>query len=365
HSLYLNNNRLKGLPESFGSLKLLQRLSLNNNQLERLPESFGNLQQLEWLSLTGNQLEGLPNSFGNFQQLTELYLNNNLLKSLPDTFGNLRQLQRLHLENNQMESLPSSFGNFQQLIELYLNNNLLKSLPETFGNLHLLTALYLNNNHLQSLPNTLGNLQRLSGLFLSNNQLYCLPETFRNLQQLKILSLFFNSCLFMFDKELSAFTSNYSQRPLEKYRACRDYVPSTPIARLCQLIHNQTDKDLLEPTLRSIPRSMQAKLRSRIEDIWASLAEHEQVENKDLLRANAVRAACHERVEVLNQAIIEVLKETFADFTEEQKRLVYDLVWDLAGRPEGDDNWGENHAEDNIIRLIDAVAIVLSEQGQG
>ena len=364
--LTLSGNHLNFLPETIGNLKNLITLDLENNHLQTLPESFGNLQHLIWLSLSRNQLRSLPESFGNLQQLINLNLANNHLESLPMTFGNLQQLKNLGLHANQLESLPDSFGNLPQLTNLNLGNNQLKSLPDTFGNLQRLTQLFLNDNQLERLPDTFGSLQRLRELYLTDNQLYCLPETFRNLQQLQKLMIFNNLCLFMLDKKLSMPHRRFqSDGALQRYRACHSYAPTTPFGRLCQLIHKQVDKNLLEQTLQELLPAIQDKLRNKIEDIWASLPEHQEVENKDLLKADAVRAACNERNEILNRAILEFLKETFADFTEEQKRLVYYRVSDLADRTEAENSWGESHSEDNIIRLIDAVAIVLSELNRG
>ncbi|MBS0654095.1 MAG: leucine-rich repeat domain-containing protein, partial [Verrucomicrobia bacterium] len=352
-----------------------EQLSLENNNLISLPETIGNLSQLKQLSLENNNLISLPETIGNLLRLETLKLGNNKLNSLPETFGNLHQMSMLNLSDNDLESLPAAIGNLQQLSSFYILNNRLKSLPETFGNLQLLGTLALANNRLKDLPKSFGNLRSMRILDLSNNRLQGLPETFRNLQhQLEWLSFNGNLCLFMLDNKFSAFTSGMTKRILEKYGACQEYTPRTPLAKLCQLIHNQSDKNLLEPTLLSLPPAMQTKILSKMEDIWAALPEHQQVENNELPKADAVNPVFHERDEILNQAIIELLKETFSTLTQEQKRLVYDRVWDLAGRPESDHQfwdltgklqkdtkWGERRAEDNIIRLIDAMALVCEE----
>ena len=59
-NLYLYNNQLTALPESFGNLKVGGDLWLHNNQLTALPESFGNLKVGGDLSLSNNQLTSEP-----------------------------------------------------------------------------------------------------------------------------------------------------------------------------------------------------------------------------------------------------------------------------------------------------------------
>ncbi|MBS0650043.1 MAG: leucine-rich repeat domain-containing protein, partial [Verrucomicrobia bacterium] len=231
--LNLQNNQLASIPESLGKLGLLKQLRLEYNQLASLPESFGNLKQLEHLYLQNNKLASLPDTFGNLKQLVSLDLQNNKLASLSESFGNLGQLRTLHLSNNDLESLPVAIGNLQQLSSFYILNNRLKSLPETFGNLQLLGTLTLANNRLKDLPKSFGNLRSMRILDLSNNRLQGLPETFKNLQhQLEWLSFNGNLCLFMLDNKFSAFTSGMTKRILEKYGACQEYTPRTPLAKL-------------------------------------------------------------------------------------------------------------------------------------
>jgi len=61
-NLYLDNNQLTSLPESFGNLKVGGDLYLYYNQLTILPESFGNLKVGGNLSLDNNQLKDTPNT---------------------------------------------------------------------------------------------------------------------------------------------------------------------------------------------------------------------------------------------------------------------------------------------------------------
>jgi len=73
----LDYNELESLPESFGDLENLNRLSLGGNILSSLPESIGNLKNLQFLNLYGNNLTSLPESIGNLTNLKFLNLQNN------------------------------------------------------------------------------------------------------------------------------------------------------------------------------------------------------------------------------------------------------------------------------------------------
>lgn len=61
--LFLDNNNLKTLPESFGTLKNLFSVNLEDNKLTSLPESFGNLTKLKELYVDANPITKLPKSF--------------------------------------------------------------------------------------------------------------------------------------------------------------------------------------------------------------------------------------------------------------------------------------------------------------
>jgi len=135
--LWLDNNNLTSLPESFGNLKIGGGLALYSNNLTSLPESFGNLKIGGTLHLGYNKLTSLPESFGNLKIGGDLWLNHNKLTSLPESFGNLKIVGSLGLYNNKLESLPESFGNLKVSGDLLLYNNKLTSFPK-FRNLNII-----------------------------------------------------------------------------------------------------------------------------------------------------------------------------------------------------------------------------------
>ena len=129
NDLFLDDNKLTSLPESFGNLKVGGNLYLSYNNLTSLPESFGKLRVGGNLSLGRNNLTSLPESFGNLKVGGGLGLSNNNLTSLPESFGNLKIGGNLRLDNNNLTSLPESFGSLKIKGVLWLEGNKLTSEP--------------------------------------------------------------------------------------------------------------------------------------------------------------------------------------------------------------------------------------------
>ena len=355
--LGLNKNQLATLPAEIGNLANLEELYLNNNQLKALPAEIGNLANLVWLYLNNNQLATIPSEIGNLANLEELYLNNNQLKALPAEIGNLDNLQRLYLNNNQLKALPSEIGTLADLEELYINYNQLAALPAEIGNLVNLQKLYLNNNQLAALPAEIGNLDNLVELYLEHNQLATLPSEIGTLANFLKIGINYNLCLFMLDKKLSKFVNVSVSEMFKKYYICKHYNTKTSFAKFCQLIHNEEDKNRLKEIFSDLSSTEQEKIRSKIEDIFVELPANQNIENKELLKSQALMEAFDVRRDILSRAILDFLNETFISFTPEQKYIVYQHVWSLAGKPQGNVDWGEKNAEDNIIRLIDATVL--------
>ena len=113
--------------EGISKLFSLKRLYLSDNQLTALPDSFGNLTSLEELSLYNNKLTSLPESLANLTSLKRLYLSYNYLTSFPESLANLTSLEELSLSYNDLTSLPESLGNLTHLERLWLGGNPLSS----------------------------------------------------------------------------------------------------------------------------------------------------------------------------------------------------------------------------------------------
>ncbi len=183
--IYLNENLLKGLPQSITKLTRLHILSVVGNQISRLPSDVGELVELTTFMAEENKLIALPDSFCLLKNLTIAELGNNCLPTLPWIFGHLRNLQVLNLNANKLTDLPDSFGNLPSLRELDLSENDLQCLPRKFRSAHLLTKFYADANLIQDLPSWIGNMPEIVEFSIKDNKLKDgpLPEPFGTVSQ--------------------------------------------------------------------------------------------------------------------------------------------------------------------------------------
>ena len=186
--LNLNSRALKKLPD-IEELTSLTTLFLSNNELTSLPESFGKLSSLQRLVLSENNLDSLPKSFTNLSSLKELLINENRLTALPDDIGKLTLLEELNAEHNRLSSIPESIGRLTNLTTLDISHNQLKTLPESIGKLKSLQLLDVEKNKIEWLPESIGNLKAVEKLDASNNKLILLPGTIGDLRSLQTLDL--------------------------------------------------------------------------------------------------------------------------------------------------------------------------------
>jgi Leucine-rich repeat (LRR) protein len=150
--LYLKNNAIKVLPESFVQLTKLVKLCLNRNRISDLPENFGNLIALQVLELSNNELKLLPVSLCDCKELIELLLDDNHLLRLPENLGFLPKLRKLDISHNRLKTVPFSIGYCTTLQFLFANENPLEDPPmsefekSTLNTEHILW--YLRNRYL-------------------------------------------------------------------------------------------------------------------------------------------------------------------------------------------------------------------------
>ncbi len=231
HTLRVDHNSIRALPDSIGELVQLRHLSCSNNQLYALPSAIGKLQKLEKLDAHNNSINELPKTIWQCASLCIINVTSNLLGTLhepasleisvsppsnmsaspymerkPSATGSitnrtlpplaysleklylgenrltedslhplmlLKELKALNLSFNDLQVIPPSFfKNLTCLEELYLSGNKLTALPtEDLPRLTSLKALYLNGNRLQSLPQELHKMQSLSILDVGSNNL--------------------------------------------------------------------------------------------------------------------------------------------------------------------------------------------------
>ena len=233
---------------------------------------------------------------------------------------------------------------------LYLNNNQLVNLPAEIGKCTRLLWLYLNNNQLVNLPAEIGKCTRLQWLSLNNNQLVNLPPEIGKCTRLEMLSLDGNLLMFSFNKDLSEIKRNKKLDPnpisILGYLAWLNYPCQSPLAALCQGILREEDNEILQQHFERLPFQIQEQIRSKWAAIPSSSSSSSSQVEGDLFGNRAL----------LVQAMTSVLREKFFSLSEQKKEMVYRRVAELAGQPSEDGAWGRDHAEENMIRFVDAMA---------
>ncbi len=352
-SLGLHNNHITVLPQNiFDALKQLQGLSLANNRITVLPQGiFDRLIQLQWLDLNNNQITSLPQSiFAGLIQLQTLGLHHNQITDLPQgIFAGLIQLQTLALNNNQITSLPQGiFAGLIQLQKLGLHYNQITDLPQgIFAGLIRLQKLSLHYNQIADLPQGIfAGLIRLNLLSLYNNQISALPQgIFNRLNQLHTLYLYGNPRLLFSYKDTEtpvlAPPDPGLNNDLTTFKEFNTYVCRSSFAQFYQFVAQENPFDDVMRYFSYLSPYLQNVIRLKIQE------EQNNSSSPDFRIAlkNAVRWI-------------------FEMSPDQLKNVIYASVHLLAQESDGflrcekDPNWGEVHARDNILRLIDAMSLI-------
>ncbi|MBS0650168.1 MAG: leucine-rich repeat domain-containing protein [Verrucomicrobia bacterium] len=293
------------------------------------------------------------------QQVIRLDLSSLKLKALPSEIGLFTGLQQLSLSNNQLSSLPESLGNLQALTWIALPHNQLSSLPESLGNLQALTHLYLSNNQLSSLPESLGNLQALTELFLYNNQLSSLPDSFNNLTALNCVFLNHNPLMLVSDKEPHKIIDYQTYFTL--LEALKKHTPQSPLATLFQAIIFNKPVEAIQQAYSQLSPEMQHRIADLVTQypnysgstLGAAASSSSASSSSD---PSPVQESLFADIGLFARSVRKATYDLYDSIGPEQKKLVHDHVWDLAGRPEtADSNWGEHHVFDHVLRFVDAL----------
>jgi Leucine-rich repeat (LRR) protein len=113
-SLFLQNNRIRGLPSNvFASLTNLRRLDLAGNLLTFIPsDAFSGLTSLTYLSVANCEIMALPPTiFHPLTSLRSIEIDMNFLTELPENLLSIRTLEHVGIAFNNLAVLDSqSFG---------------------------------------------------------------------------------------------------------------------------------------------------------------------------------------------------------------------------------------------------------------
>ncbi|KAL6547547.1 hypothetical protein OROHE_009252 [Orobanche hederae] len=173
--LDLSDNYLTGkIPEDFGKLKKLERLSLFDNKLSgEMPQSIGLLPNLKNLRVFTNKLSGiLPSEMGSYSKLEIFEVSaNRFTGNLPENLcagGAL--LGVVAYKNILTGEIPKSLGNCQTLLTVQLyGNNLSGEIPPGLLSTRDMTMVMLSDNKFSGRLSSKA-ARNLSRLEISNNE---------------------------------------------------------------------------------------------------------------------------------------------------------------------------------------------------
>ncbi len=291
-----------------------------------------------------------PDTVQLLQQFAELNIFNLDLKVLPTEICSMTGLQTLRLHDNQLTSLPEQINSLTNLQTLSLSQNKLTSLPEQICDLPALHSLYLSHNQLRSLPENFSSLSALRVLHITHNRLISFPEQLGKMPELAQISLVRNPLMFSFDQELS--TAQNSTILHNRYQEFLNYPTQSYLGNLCKLIGSNQDPVDIQNAFEELDPALQQKIAEFASFILTPTSA---------ASSSSDAAPIHEElfadIPLLARAVRGVTLEMFEVLSTEQRISVHRKIWEFAGSPETDNpsNWGEQHAFDNTLRLIDAL----------
>jgi internalin A len=192
-ALYLNNNKIKAVPENLRNNPSIEKLYITQNNLAEIPEWIDEMSGLVVLNLSGNQIRFLPDSIGGLLKLKTLNISHNQIESLPDSFRNLAEIEAFYCYGNNFSIFPDIVGSLLSLKVLDFSANHIVNLSERIISLSELETLDLSSNKIESLPDSIGKLFKLKELYFQNNCLSDLPISMEELKNIERLYLHENS----------------------------------------------------------------------------------------------------------------------------------------------------------------------------
>lgn len=150
---HMNNNSLSGqIPPELSTLPNLVHMLLDNNNLSGyLPRELANLPSLLILQLDNNHFDGatIPDSYGDMSRLLKLSLRNCSLQGPIPDLSRIPQLAYIDLSLNQLNGSIPPYKLSENMTTIDLSgNNLTGPIPANFSGLPLLQTLSLLNNSL-------------------------------------------------------------------------------------------------------------------------------------------------------------------------------------------------------------------------
>lgn len=265
----------------------------------------------------------------------------------------LRRVSILDLRQCSLTWVPVEVEFFTGLEKLDLGNNLLPALPcHLFKGLCNLRYLYLDHNQLLSLPPHLfDSLRRLMFLNLEANLLTSLPPgVFNTLSSpMREFRLQANPHLLV---DYNNFSGLLYDQPRDRVNAFFNHTCRSAFAQFYQLAAGAPSQEVLGESFSRLPDRIKNALLGEI-----FRESYRAAPNDPYWEVHAL-----DDLHIFNGALKRDVRNRFDRLTPEEKNAVYGQVYLLAqeeGRMEedlSDPQWGEHHAFDNILRLIDAMS---------
>jgi Leucine-rich repeat (LRR) protein len=150
--LYVNNNRLKALPDEMGALDNVAFFYCEFNELSTLPRALAEMDGLIAMYFTGNRFTEIPPFVYGMSRLTKLQFSKNQITTLPPDIGRMNGLRHFNIAGNEIAVLPDSIAKLTKLRVCDLSDNRIAVLPEGFGRVQIVNQLRVRNNTLSALP---------------------------------------------------------------------------------------------------------------------------------------------------------------------------------------------------------------------
>jgi Leucine-rich repeat (LRR) protein len=114
YKLTLTKQKIKLLPEEFGTLVNLQQLIVSECKLKEIPLQIRECKNLQMIVFSGNKIRVIPVEMRELKHLEILYLGKNKIMEIPSWFGNLTKLKRLDISRNALT--PADVSNARRML---------------------------------------------------------------------------------------------------------------------------------------------------------------------------------------------------------------------------------------------------------
>jgi len=359
--LDLASNQIAQIPEQiFVDCPRLQIVRFGGNQITQIPkQALARCPALQTLRLERNQITQIAErAFASCSALVCLNLGGNEIAHIgPESLAGCQVLWMLDLSDNRITHIDSStFASCPALRGLILKGNLITQLaPRSFAGCPALQTVSLNNNRIVQIDaRAFAGCGALRSLGLEDNPItYIDPQILADLggwqTRISIGHDLLRVGLQNFLEEFNAFSRYVCRSQLAMFYQAVS-AGKLPIADIVEHMKHLKDRNLIYERVyledEAVSRVGEVEFIGREDPQWG---EHHVCDDMHLF------------YRALKGAIL----TKFNRLSAEQRDAVYGRIYAIAREDAGlaadapaweDPNWGENHRDDNILRVIDAMA---------